>query len=252
VIELLMAEPDTQINIENVQGAPMTITRASVKSISYDGNPLVRERGGPPHIMHWVRPTFTLINNTALAIKEITVSVKNPSSRSFDVLLMEVARVEPHGSVILGSSRQESDKYFSIRGNPAFLTIKLEGVIFENGETWGEVPPPPPPGIGPPGEGPPEIGPPGDGIQQRPRLLNRVYPSYTELARKNKVSGQVKMEILVGEDGIVREAKIIEGLPDGLNDEAIRAAHKMRFSPATRNGVPIEVWVGINMVFSLR
>jgi TonB family protein len=60
------------------------------------------------------------------------------------------------------------------------------------------------------------------------------------------------MEILVGEDGSVRDARIIEGLPDGLDEAALRAAYRMRFRPAKKNGLPVEAWVKFNIVFSLK
>jgi len=124
------------------------------------------------------------------------------------------------------------------------------------------------PGIGP-GEGPGEDGGkwggtyspggrPGDTeiaqvVDTRPLPLNRPRPNYTEEARKNKVQGVVRARVLVAADGAVRQVKLVgAGLPDGLNEEAIRAAYQMRFRPATRGGQPVAHWVSLEIEFNLR
>jgi len=44
----------------------------------------------------------------------------------------------------------------------------------------------------------------------------------------------------------------MSGLPDGLDEEAIRAAYEMRFRAAVSNGRPIEMWVTLEIEFNLR
>ncbi|HXG67891.1 MAG TPA: energy transducer TonB, partial [Blastocatellia bacterium] len=73
-------------------------------------------------------------------------------------------------------------------------------------------------------------------VDTRPVPLNRPRPNYTEEARKNKIQGTVRARVLVGADGRVQNVTILRGLPDGLNEEAVRAAMQMRFTPATKNG----------------
>jgi TonB family protein len=77
-------------------------------------------------------------------------------------------------------------------------------------------------------------------------------PNYTEKARNNKVSGTVVMRVLVGADGEVKQVEVIRGLPDGLNEEAVKSMRQMRFKPATKNGQPIEFWVTMEASFSTR
>lgn len=89
-------------------------------------------------------------------------------------------------------------------------------------------------------------------LDTKPVPLNYVQVRYTEEARKKKVQGVVSMSILVGEDGAVKEAKIIKGLPDGLNEQAVAAANQMRFRPAMRNGKAVSYWLPITMEFHLR
>jgi TonB family protein len=77
-------------------------------------------------------------------------------------------------------------------------------------------------------------------------------PNYTEKARNNKVSGTVVMRVLVGADGEVKQVEVIRGLPDGLNEEAVKSIRQMRFKPATKNGQPVEFWVTMEASFSTR
>jgi TonB family protein len=258
-IELLEMSPDTQIEFINVEGSPLTITHASVKAVTYKGEGYP----GDKNFTHWIKPSITMVNNTSRVIKALMVSISSTASRSIGYKMMDAAIVDPHATFVFRDPSRDRGSYLAIQGGLDSLRIRLLGVVFENGEIWGSVPPTPlpkilenmpgpPEGVGPAGEPPSGAGPAGEGRVQKARLINRVYPNYTEQARANKVSGLVKMELLVGAYGRVKDARIIEGLPDGLNEEALRAAYKMRFRPTMRDGVPEESWLTISVDFSLR
>lgn len=89
-------------------------------------------------------------------------------------------------------------------------------------------------------------------VDSRPVALNLPRPNYTEEARKNKIQGTVRARVLVGSDGIVKQVTIVRGLPDGLNEEAIRAAFQMRFRPATKSGRAVAFWTSLEVDFNLR
>jgi TonB family protein len=89
-------------------------------------------------------------------------------------------------------------------------------------------------------------------VDTKPVGLNNVQPRYTEEARRNKTQGFVNVVILIGEDGEVKQARITKGLPDGLNEQALAAAHQIRFKPATRNGKAVSYWMPIAVEFNLR
>jgi periplasmic protein TonB len=89
-------------------------------------------------------------------------------------------------------------------------------------------------------------------VDVKPVALNAPRPNYTEEARKNKIQGVVRASVLVGIDGLVKQVRIIRGLPNGLNEEAIRAAMQMRFSPAMRNGQAVAYWSLLDVEFNLR
>jgi TonB family protein len=89
-------------------------------------------------------------------------------------------------------------------------------------------------------------------VDTRPMPLNNPRPNYTDAARHHEVQGVVRLRVLVGADGKVSKAQIVKGLPDGLNEEAMKAASKIRFRPAMKGGVPVPLWVAVDVEFNLR
>jgi protein TonB len=108
-------------------------------------------------------------------------------------------------------------------------------------------------GIGPGSGGGTGGGPyrPGSGIEA-PRLLREVKADYTEEARQRGVSGDVVLEIVVRRDGTVGDVKVLQGLGGGLNDRAAQAVRQWRFTPARRQGAPVDVIVEVAVEFKLR
>jgi periplasmic protein TonB len=93
---------------------------------------------------------------------------------------------------------------------------------------------------------------PGSGIEP-PRLVREVKADYTDEARRRGISGDVVLEIVVRRDGSVGEdIKILKGLPWGLNDRAVNAVRQWRFTPARRQGAPVDVIVEAAVEFKLR
>jgi outer membrane biosynthesis protein TonB len=45
---------------------------------------------------------------------------------------------------------------------------------------------------------------------------------------------------------------MVRGLPDGLEEEAIRAAYQLRFRPAMKGGQPVAFWTPVDIEFNLR
>src|SRR5687768_17432933 len=76
---------------------------------------------------------------------------------------------------------------------------------------------------------------PGD-VDQKARVLYRAEPKYTEGARKSLVEGTVVLRAVFSASGEVTNIRVMSGLPYGLNDEAIEAAHQIRFNPASKDG----------------
>jgi TonB family protein len=85
----------------------------------------------------------------------------------------------------------------------------------------------------------------------KPQILYKEKAKYTEEARQNKVQGTVLLSAIFNSDGRITGIKVIRGLPDGLTEKAIEAAQKIRFLPATKNGVPITVRATLEFSFNL-
>lgn len=83
------------------------------------------------------------------------------------------------------------------------------------------------------------------------KIISKPRPSYTDIARQTNTSGQVKVAILFSSTGDVRHVLVLEGLPYGLSEEAVKAARQIRFEPATRDGKPVSVVKMVMYGFSI-
>ena len=60
-------------------------------------------------------------------------------------------------------------------------------------------------------------------------------PNYTEEARRARIEGDVVLEVLFTASGTLRVLRVVRGLGYGLDQNAIEAAAKIRFRPATED-----------------
>ena len=79
-------------------------------------------------------------------------------------------------------------------------------------------------------------------------------PEYTSDAMRARVQGFVEVEAIVLENGSVGDVRITKSLDRvyGLDRQALAAAQKWRFKPATLHGVPTKVRVLILLEFRVR
>ena len=77
-----------------------------------------------------------------------------------------------------------------------------------------------------------------------PRTMERYYPS---VLRDSRVAGRVVIELIVDEDGRVREgsARVVDASHPAFGEAALRAVERFRFRPAKMAGVPVPVRVTI-------
>ena len=64
--------------------------------------------------------------------------------------------------------------------------------------------------------------------------------SYTDEAREHNLSGLVTLEAVLSPDGRVTNIEPRWSLGDGLTVQATQAAQRLNFSPAIKDGVPVE------------
>lgn len=82
-------------------------------------------------------------------------------------------------------------------------------------------------------------------------IIQRVSPEYPVLARRQKVSGTVEVEVDVSEKGDVVIAKATSG-PSLLRPAAEQALMKWRFKPASVGGVSVPSKAKVSVSFSLQ
>lgn len=57
--------------------------------------------------------------------------------------------------------------------------------------------------------------------------------------------GPVEVRALLGADGKVWQVYPAENYPDSLTANALKAAKQIQFTPATKDGVPVSVWLNV-------
>jgi TonB family protein len=76
-------------------------------------------------------------------------------------------------------------------------------------------------------------------------------PVYTEEGRRLKVEGEVLIEVVFTATGQVRVQRIVQGLGHGLDESAVKAAEKIQFKPALKDGQPSDFQAVLHIVFQL-
>jgi len=109
-----------------------------------------------------------------------------------------------------------------------------------------ELPPVPPP---PPARAVKELRRPG-GVIQTPRKTKEVRPAYPAIARQARVEGTVILEAVIGENGKVRDVRILRSVPL-LDSAAIDAVRQWEFTPTLLNGQPIPIVMTVTVSFTL-
>ncbi|MEJ2109047.1 MAG: energy transducer TonB [Acidobacteriota bacterium] len=83
------------------------------------------------------------------------------------------------------------------------------------------------------------------------KLILRVPPKYPELASRVGISGVVKLEAIIDEEGNVTNITVLEGHVL-LQNAAVEAVRQWKYSPTIQNGEPIPIRGLIRIIFSLQ
>lgn len=133
--------------------------------------------------------------------------------------------------------------------NKFFDSFKL----IERTQDHNDAPPPPPPPPPKPeadqSPAPKKINVSGGVLQAS--ALRKVQPSYPDEAKKQRVQGEVQVQILVSVEGKVIEAQLVSG-PAELREAALNAARKWEFKPTELSGVPVKVQGILTFRFTLQ
>ena len=91
----------------------------------------------------------------------------------------------------------------------------------------------------------------GREVTQKVRVLEKPEPTYTESARKFGVQGTVILRAVFSKDGEVTGLHVVRKLPHGLTQQGVKAARAIRFTPATKDGQPVSMWMELQYNFNL-
>ena len=83
-----------------------------------------------------------------------------------------------------------------------------------------------------------------------PQLKTFVEATYPEAARAERLAAQVELELVVGEDGKVREAKVLSASDPRFAEPAREAALRFEFEPARKEGKAIPAAIRYRYVFA--
>ena len=77
--------------------------------------------------------------------------------------------------------------------------------------------------------------------------------TYTPEARADRIQGRVLLLVTVTQQGVADQVGVIDGLADGLTDQALEAVRTWRFTPATgKDGKPLATRMPIEVNFHLQ
>lgn len=80
-------------------------------------------------------------------------------------------------------------------------------------------------------------------------ILKKI--NYPESALKSKTEGKVYCLILINQSGDVDDVKIVKGLGNGCDEEAIRAIKKTKFTPGQNLGANVKAKLAMAVQFKL-
>ena len=78
-----------------------------------------------------------------------------------------------------------------------------------------------------------------------------VAAPYPQVAMKARIQGDVVLDVVVSENGVVQGVAIVKPLPFGLDTAAFEAAEKWRFRPLEQDGKPVKMCGRFTMHFAL-
>lgn len=89
------------------------------------------------------------------------------------------------------------------------------------------------------------------GVIREPRKLVHVAPVYPTIAQQVRKEGTVTLEALLDVTGKVESVRILGSEPL-LDDAAVQAVKRWRYTPTELNGVPVPVLMTITVRFTLQ
>lgn len=84
-----------------------------------------------------------------------------------------------------------------------------------------------------------------------PRQIYHREPEFSEAARVAKFQGTILLQLVVNKEGAPTDIQISRPLGYGLDAKAVEAVRSWTFSPAEKDGVPVNVAIAVEVDFHL-
>jgi protein TonB len=95
-----------------------------------------------------------------------------------------------------------------------------------------------------------------------PKILYQPPPKFSEIARQQKITGIVTVSIIVDTEGNPKNVHVVKSIADTvgenqreaaltLDQAAVDAVKQYKFAPATKDGVPVAVYLNIQVSFGI-
>jgi len=82
-------------------------------------------------------------------------------------------------------------------------------------------------------------------------IIAKPKPNYSEEGRQLRLEGEVLLEVIFAATGEAHAVKVIRGLGHGLDEQAMRAAERIKFRPAMHQGRPVDSTAVVHIIFEL-
>lgn len=76
-------------------------------------------------------------------------------------------------------------------------------------------------------------------VTEKAHIIRRAEPRFPEEARSARLSGTVKLLLVLAADGTVKHILVLQPSHQSLTESAIEAARKITFEPAIKDGHPV-------------
>jgi len=83
------------------------------------------------------------------------------------------------------------------------------------------------------------------------QIVYKPLPAYTPEARRQRIEGEVVLDVVFNASGSLQIRRVVKGLGYGLDDMAVAAAQRIQFRPARRDGQSYDCAALVHMVFEI-
>ncbi len=88
-------------------------------------------------------------------------------------------------------------------------------------------------------------------FERPPQPVTAIEPDYPDVARQLGLEGTVILELVIETDGHVSHVKVLRSVHPVLDEAAVQAAYKMKFTPAYNKDMPVRCYATWPVRFSL-